>query len=273
MDSKTGHQDYWRRLEAVAAEHGPVIARTLRLRPGYLEPDELAIVLNYALGADLEQAHRDAPPLSAERVLESLATLSPEARHPRTAVDALAWYDRGASQGRKVPDVIRQGPLFQPAIETAFRGRRRERTEHSMRKLIDNNRELARAVDALVDALGEPGGSRASRAALRRSFKRIQSLLRSSEWHARAAAAWAVKNGFAMDGIGQAVYRLLLQPLRRLHRLMAELEEHLAVPEGERCSPLAQRTCHRILLELMDAAAEEWERDRPACNPASRITR
>lgn len=259
---------YWRRLEGIAAEHGEAIARAFRLRPGFLEAEELAIVLNFALGGRLEQEHTPQSPITSETVLEGLAALPAEQCHPRTAVEALAWYDRGTTQGRRVPDVLRQGALFQPAIERAFRGRRRERTQRSMHQLIENNRELASAVDELVDALGEPGSGRACRAAVRSTVKRIQGILRSSEWHSRAAAAWAVKNGFSVDGVGQAVHRLLLQPLRRMARLMDELEEHLELPPRQRCSPQIRRICRRILLELMDAAAVEWERKPPGCNRA-----
>ncbi|MDN3518243.1 hypothetical protein QWY84_11525 [Aquisalimonas lutea] len=268
MSDGTVDTTYWQRLEAIAAGHGDAIARAFRLRPGFLEAEELAIVLNFALGGRLEREHGEASPLAVETVLEGLAAMPAEQCHPRTAVEALAWYDRGTTQGRRIPDVLRQGALFQPAIERAFRGRRRERTQRSMRQLIENNRKLADAVDELVDALGEPGSGRASHAAVRSTIKRIQAILRSSEWHCRAAAAWSVKNGFAVDGVGQAVHRLLLQPLRRMARLMEELEEHLELPQRQRCSPQIRRICRRVLLELMDAAAVEWERTPPGCNRA-----
>ncbi|MFV8833983.1 hypothetical protein [Aquisalimonas sp.] len=272
MDDSRREVLYWERLRAIAAEHGEQIARMFRLRPGYLEADELAIVLNFALGRTLDPLHTEDAPLAAEAVLEGLTALPPESCHPRTAVDALVWYDRGASQGRRVPTVVAQGALFQPSIEQAFRDRRRERTGHSMRCLVENQRELARAVDGLVDALGEPGGNQASRSALRANMKRIQSLLRSSEWHARAAAAWAVKNGFAMDGISQALFRLLLRPLRRMGRLMTALETHLDIPQDQRCSPRINRVSRRVLLELMDAAAIECELEASGCIPAGSST-
>lgn len=249
---------YWQQLETVVAAHPAAVARAFRLRPGFLEPREAAIVVNYALSERLTPFSDGS--LDEQTVLQALGQLPPETRHPRTAVDALAWYERGQTQGRRIPDVLRQGPLFQAAIERAFGARRRERTERSMHQLVENNRQLAAAIDELVRALGQPDGQPASRGQLRAILKRMQAILRSSEWHARAAAAWAVKNGFALEGVGRAIHRLLLQPLRRMAHLTAELEQRLNLPRREHCSQQIERICRRILLELMDASAVEWER-------------
>ncbi|MEX0732745.1 MAG: hypothetical protein WED00_00885 [Aquisalimonadaceae bacterium] len=255
---------YWRALESVTVRYATVLAPILRLRPDYLEPHELAIVINYVLGQQLREMLQELGYLRADHVRAALARLPPEQRHPRTAVDALVWYDRGACLNLRLPEVVARGPLFQPSIERAFRPRRRNNTEHSLRAIIGSYHDLAEAIDRLQAELDQADAAPASEARLRAEFKTMQSFIRSGEWHARTAAAWAIKNGFPAPRIGEALVRLFIGPLRRKAEDLADLETRLGF-DKHRCSRAACRAAHRVILEIMDASAEPFGRrsDQP----------
>jgi hypothetical protein len=246
---------YWHALEKVCGLHGDAMAQVLRLRPGYLRTDELTIVVNFCLEHSLRQLFDAAGFLRGGDVLSLLRALPTDQRHPRTAVNALQWYDRSGLLNRKLPAVVARGPLFQPSIEWAFRGQRRSHTEHSLRRVLENHRALADAIDGLVDQLGHPNVTVAATASIRGQLRKIQGLIRSSEWHARTAAGWAIKNDFPTDRVGDGLFRIYIRPLRRTASLLKALEDRLKLNNGPRCSASARRAARRIALELMDAAA------------------
>ncbi len=251
-------QRYWQTLTELCREHADAVARVYRLRPGYLREDMLAIVVNFTAGAALREHFAGAGNVDTSTLLETLAALPEETQHPRTAVEALAWFDRGACQGRRIPDVLMQTPLLQPSVERAFKNRRRQKTEHSLRRIIENRRLLHRHLHALRHA-ARSGRLRRTHAAAHREMMRQ---LRSSEWHARASGGWAVKNRFPVVGVSRALHRLYIGPLRRISGELQFLEQLLTADDRDRLAPRTGAAARRMLHELMEAAATDVDRSR-----------
>ncbi|MCC5812873.1 MAG: hypothetical protein JJU06_21125 [Ectothiorhodospiraceae bacterium] len=255
---------YWQALIALTDRYPRQVAERFRVRPGYLTAGALAIVVNYVAGDRLRAWHAQHGRLSAAELFEVLTALEPAQRHPRTAVDALAWYDRGASQSLRLPLVAAQVPLFQPGVERAFRGRRRHRTEHSLRQLITQVRAMTDWASALSRVATDPDVAEGVRRDYRRGLRDLRRRLRSAEWHARAGGGWAIKNAFPVSGVSRALHRLYLRPLWRLDRMLERVERCLAIPEGDRQYAGVERTSRRFGQELAEAATVDVRRARRA---------
>ncbi len=253
---------YWRSLVQLMDRYPRQVAERFRVRPGYLSAGALAIVVNYVAGERLRHWHAEHGRLSASELLEALSDLPPERRHPRTAVDALAWYDRGASQNLRLPSVAEQVPLFQPSVERAFRHRRRAHTEHSFRELMAQVRSMHAWAATLSRVVTDPGRAAETRREYRKGLRALRRRLRSSEWHARAGGGWAIKNAFPVSGVSRALHRLYLRPLWRLDHMLERVERTLAVPEGDRQYVAVERVSRRLADELTAAAAVDVRRAR-----------
>lgn len=253
---------YWRSLVELMERYPRQVAERFRVRPGYLSAGALAIVVNYVAGERLRHWHAEHGRLSASELFEVLADLPLQRRHPRTAVDALAWYDRSASQNLRLPRVAEQVPLFQPSVERAFRHRRRAHTEHSFRELMAQVRSMHAWAATLSRVVTNPDRAAETRREYRRGLRALRRRLRSSEWHARAGSGWAIKNAFPVSGVSRALHRLYLRPLWRLDHMLERVERALAVPEGERQYVTVERASRRFADELTAAAAVDVRRAR-----------
>ncbi|MEX0732746.1 MAG: hypothetical protein WED00_00880 [Aquisalimonadaceae bacterium] len=234
--------------------HRDVAAAALQVRPGYLEPGELAVVLDYHLGHQLRPAYRRQGTIRADHLLAALATLPASKRHPAAVVEALDWYDRESSLNQPLDAVAARRPLFQPAIERAFRKRRRLYMRHSLREMNGNHRAIAVAANGLLDQLaGSPPGFNRS-VHVEHQLQTIQSLIEFGEWHARAACIWAMKIGVATQDISDALVRFYIQPMRRIVELLERLETRLGRTEQWKLSENAAQAARRLALDLMNAA-------------------
>lgn len=245
---------YRQALEAMTGRHAEVIATALRIRPGFLKPGELAVVVEYHLGEHLREIYRQQEFLATDHLLAALDTLPAENRHPRAVVEALEWHDRNTSLKRRLDQVATRGPLFQPAVERALRKHRRASMRHSLREMNRNHRALAMAVNVLLDAMHEPGALESMQPWVQNQLEAIGGMIEFGEWHARAAATWALLNRVPTDSISDSLVRLYIRPMQRISDLLVTLEDRLELSGDQRCSAAASRASCRIAVELMDAA-------------------
>lgn len=244
---------YRQALDAIAGRRREVIAKTFQVRSGYLTTAELAMVLDYNLGHDLQQAYRSQKFLEPDYVMDLLDTLPSEKRHPKAVLEALSWYDQQASIDQRLDALVAQGPLFQPALERAFRKQRKDSMRQSLREMTRNHRALAMAVNTLLDELDEYESPDSSGSPVQSRIDAIHNLIQRGEKLARTAAVWAIKNGVAPKQISDTLVNLYIQPMKHMSDLLNRLDDQLELAKSERCSEAAGRGVRRLALELMDA--------------------
>lgn len=245
---------YRQALTTLIARHGDVVASAFRMRTGFLTDREMCLVLDCHLGHVLRRIYFRHGFLAIGHLRDALDTLPEETRHPRAVLRALDRHDRETGLNQRLDEIAVSGPLFQPALERAFRKRRATHMRVNLSRMIRNHRATAMAVHRVLDQIADSVDTTAEHPHTTAHLDVVVEHIDDGERYARSAAVWAIKAGFPLDRISDALVRLYIHPMRGVIELLERMEMQLRPPVGRHFSDRAGGSVRRIALELMDTA-------------------
>jgi len=248
-------QSYEQSLSDLCQSYGDVVTAALHMPFGSLSPAELGTVIDHTLGADLRRVHRINGSLGLRDVGQALRKLPRQQRHT-LVLKALDWdAQRPLAFQQLVPlDKTAQPSksALRPAVEQAFQQHRRAAAAHSLRQIIRNQVQLTDALTEVVWDLQLMEWVESPRETIQAHCRTIRGLFRSSEWHARMAILWALRNGLVPERVVDSLVRIYIRPILRIADDMQSVENRLGLKDDQRPSGTARKSAFRLERELVE---------------------
>lgn len=202
----------------------------LKIKESSVSESDIGIVCKYLVHLEAKSLHAQKGKIDSD--LFNFIKIIPSAKRGLdTFFKALEWNDIGSTLFRPLAKVYQEHKrsLFTPAIQKMLMTRREVRYKKEFSKLSVSSKELNNQLRGLVALLqgSLQFGEDLSKHNVSQKVKEIQNTIKKCNWHAKAGAAWAIKNDIPIQNIELSIAKIYAIRMKKLSNSLNGMDQLL----------------------------------------------